>query len=160
MTSLCVSLSGCAIVLAPPGTPHVSAPLTTADPSLTHALVCSCSDGNSYEAHEQWDSYSALSDDFEPVRPELIPPRWKDAGLLAGAHLSDWKDRCRARHQTSCEACKAWFQTKVKPPEEPPWPKFHPIPAAPAFTPREDEVEVEAVDSSKSHKSAWHNAGK
>ncbi|AMV34786.1 hypothetical protein VN12_21850 [Pirellula sp. SH-Sr6A] len=150
---MCISLSGCAIVLAPPGALAPNSTLGNSAPSSTHSISCSCADRSPLLADNGWEDCHSLSNDLEPVRPELIPSRWKDAGLLARARLSDWKDRCRARHEVSCEACKAWFQSKVKPPEEPPWPKFHPVPSAPAFTPREDEVE--AVAPSQSHQAAW-----
>lgn len=144
-----IPMLGCAIVQVPAGgrlggVSHSSSP----SPSL-----CNCSDApfahvGSSEAPLQGDVFPGdapechnILDDLRPVRPELIPPTVKDAGFQLYARTCDLKDRCRARHASSCEGWKAWYQTKVKPPKEPPWPKFHPVPAAPAFTPREEEVE-------------------
>lgn len=139
---------GCAIVQVPADGNRVffqdaAAFQNTASLLQNTASPCSCSDPSLADGDGRGDIPECypLMDDLRPVRPELVPARVKDAGFQLYARACDFKDRFRARHAVSCEGWKTWYQSKVKPPKEPPWPKFHPVPAAPAFTPREDEVE-------------------
>jgi hypothetical protein len=127
-------LLGCAVVRVP-GDWRCS-------DDANRASLCSCSDSSTVPLYgtSQTPGCNAIIDDLRPVRPELIPARVKDAGFQLYARTCDLKDRYRARHAASSEAWKTWYDAKVKPPKEPPWPKFHPVPAAPAFTPRGDEV--------------------
>ncbi|MCU0717708.1 MAG: hypothetical protein MUD03_16435 [Pirellula sp.] len=137
LVPLMLPMLGCTIVRVPAG----SRLHDFQSPASLHSCSASELAVRDYEGSELPECHPIL-DDLRPVKPELIPARVKDAGFQLYARTCDLKDRCQARHAASCEGWKIWFQTKVKPPKEPPWPKFHPVPAAPAFTPREDEVEA------------------
>ncbi len=56
---------------------------------------------------------------------------------------ADWIAVQRARHQSHKAAMHAWIQRKKEDANQPPWPRFHPIPAKPVFEPSEETLPMD-----------------
>lgn len=55
----------------------------------------------------------------------------------------DWIAVQRSRHQGLKAAMHAWILRKKEDANQPPWPRFHPIPAKPVFEPSEETLPMD-----------------
>jgi len=78
------------------------------------------------------------------LSPRKIVPDGLKAWVCESKQRSaDWIAVQRSRHQSHRAAMHAWIQRKREDANQPPWPRFHPIPAKPVFEPSEETLPVD-----------------
>lgn len=87
---------------------------------------------------ELYDRKEVLKRWLETARPSnIIPDRIQNMGAKIRDHSvqmhANQKQRCDEM-VAKCGEWKAWCEMKKREANPPPWPKFHPVPARPAFS--------------------------
>jgi hypothetical protein len=102
------------------------------------ASDCACSECVGEMPCELYDRKEVLKRWLHAARPSnIIPQRVQDLGAKVRDQSIqirvNQKQRCDAL-AAKCEEWKAWCEMKKREANPPPWPKFHPVPARPAFS--------------------------
>ncbi|MCE3015616.1 MAG: hypothetical protein ACK56W_06515 [Pirellula sp.] len=145
-----VAQTGC-LVVRQPGS-NSCEPVLIGNGLIRTALVGNAGDGSASDCSscesvgempcELYDRKEVLKRWLHAARPSnIIPQRVQDLGAKARDQSiqirANQKQRCDALAANcgeKCEEWKAWWEMKKRDANPPPWPKFHPVPARPAFS--------------------------
>ena len=115
-----------------------SAPKLQSGPTsmnISNAPVDDCQLYDRSEAAKQW------MDRLSPRK--LVPGSVSDWVCESKQKSSDWIAERRFKHESRKASMHAWIQRKKEDANQPPWPRFHPLPAKPVFEPSEETLPMD-----------------
>lgn len=69
---------------------------------------------------------------------QFVPDSLKVLAIKSKQKAGDWVAQQRCGFQSRKAAVHGWIHRKKEDAKQPPWPRFHPLPAKPVFEPNEE----------------------